>query len=267
MSVRFLLTLVSSVLGALGPQPAHADCARSYSLGLSESGTFAYAEAGQIKGLIPSLVQELSRRTGCQFTVLNLPRARIWLEWEAGKLDIATGALRTPERDRLGRWLAFGYVQEELITPLPMPGHTLAGWLQQSGRPSLGRVRSAVSGDEADRLLASPEYAGQVELVVDHATVIRKLYAGRNGGALLPRPAFDKLARQLGLDPDGVPSYRVDELPRVAYGFYFRVPQVDPDDLQLLAAAMNQLLDTGFNEKAYADIVGKSVAARIFRPR
>ncbi|MDZ7919450.1 substrate-binding periplasmic protein [Rhodoferax sp.] len=45
------------------------------------------------------LLALLEKRTGCQMSVVVLPRSRVWAEMKAGTLDIATAVIATPERE------------------------------------------------------------------------------------------------------------------------------------------------------------------------
>jgi len=58
-------------------------------------------------GIDARLLDEIHKRTGCEITRVVLPRNRIWSELENGSLDLATGAIPTPERRAYGFLLPY----------------------------------------------------------------------------------------------------------------------------------------------------------------
>lgn len=67
--------------------------------------SFAFFEAGLLysertnDGIDKAVVDELARRSKCQFETSVKPRPRIWLELERGELMMTGSALRTDERE------------------------------------------------------------------------------------------------------------------------------------------------------------------------
>lgn len=50
-------------------------------------------------GIDKLLIQEIKKRSGCEFNEYEAPRARIWEELKTGNLDVATAGVKTSERD------------------------------------------------------------------------------------------------------------------------------------------------------------------------
>lgn len=67
--------------------------------------TFSFFESGLLysektnDGIDKAVMEELARRSKCQFDFSLKPRARIWLELERGELMMTGSALRTDERE------------------------------------------------------------------------------------------------------------------------------------------------------------------------
>lgn len=103
---RGLITALALVLGVLGPAVAAEDyCSRPVRVALFEFGVLYRAATDD--GIDPHLLAAIQSRTGCQFERVVLPRNRIWAELQSGSLDLATGAIPTPERKAYGYMLPY----------------------------------------------------------------------------------------------------------------------------------------------------------------
>jgi polar amino acid transport system substrate-binding protein len=108
MIVRhFVVVLVSMLLGIGSVWSASVEdyCARPIRVALFEFGILYRASTNT--GIDPYLLDEIHKRTGCEFERVLLPRNRIWAELENGSLDLATGAIPTPERREYGFLLPY----------------------------------------------------------------------------------------------------------------------------------------------------------------
>jgi len=80
-------------------------CSRPMRVALFEFGVMYRSATGD--GIDARLVDALSKRTGCTFVQVVLPRNRIWNELQNGSLDFATAAIPTPERKVYGYLLPY----------------------------------------------------------------------------------------------------------------------------------------------------------------
>ena len=80
-------------------------CSRPVRVALFEFGVLYRATTDD--GIDPQLLDAIKSRTGCQFERVVLPRNRIWAELQNGSLDLATGAIPTPERKAYGFLLPY----------------------------------------------------------------------------------------------------------------------------------------------------------------
>lgn len=80
-------------------------CSKPVRVALFEFGVL-YRSATE-DGIDTRLLDTLAQRTGCTFERVLMPRARIWAELQTGTLDMATGALPTPERKAYGFLLPY----------------------------------------------------------------------------------------------------------------------------------------------------------------
>lgn len=189
---------------ARGPTaPAAAPCPdRAITVAFYEFGALFQAVGGEQgdgfigRGVDVDLLRELRRRSGCRFEGTLMTRARIWSELEAGRLDMTTSGIATPERERLYAFAPYILLKHHawmLKAHAPVPGG-LAGFMAD---PKLrwgavrghrhtpaydaaldqarGQVRVVEATDDAQllRLLAE----GSVDAVVGHAVVLRRYAA------------------------------------------------------------------------------------------
>jgi polar amino acid transport system substrate-binding protein len=100
------LIAVAALFCAMGSAVASNDyCSRPVRVALFEFGVLYRATTDD--GVDPHLLDAIANRTGCQFDRVVLPRNRIWAELQNGSLDLATGAIPTPERKAYGYLLPY----------------------------------------------------------------------------------------------------------------------------------------------------------------
>jgi polar amino acid transport system substrate-binding protein len=188
---------------AKGPSaPEAAPCPeRPITVAFYEFGALYQAAGGVVdgftgRGIDVDLLRELRHRSGCRFEGMVMTRARIWSELEAGRLDMTTSGIATPEREK--RYAFAPYIQLKhhvwmLQSHPPVQGgldgfmseprlrwgavrgyrHTPAYDAALDQARSQGRVVEATDDAQLLRLLAE----GTVDAVVGHAVVLRRYAA------------------------------------------------------------------------------------------
>lgn len=163
-------------------------------VGLSDLGYTAFREAGgKIGGISVDMVNEIARRTGCKFEFFWFPRQRLFVELEAGRIDMTMAALRTPERDAYARYLPYAWLQYDLILSEPAGQHyaSLTDFVAR-GTGRLNVTRGMNYDAAVETQLALLAEAGRLEVVNDFETVFGKLEMGRADGTLATPPIYTK---------------------------------------------------------------------------
>jgi polar amino acid transport system substrate-binding protein len=177
----------------LGLSTAHAGtvCPAVTRVGLSDLGYTAFRDGGKIGGISVDVVNEIARRTGCKFEFLWFPRQRLFIELEAGHIDMTMGALRTPERDAYARHLPYAYLQYDLILSEPQGRRyaSLADFVAR-GTGRLNVTRGMTYDAAVETQLALLASAGRLEVVNDFETVFGKMEMGRADGTLATPPIY-----------------------------------------------------------------------------
>jgi polar amino acid transport system substrate-binding protein len=189
---------------ARGPAaPAAAPCPdRPITVAFYEFGALYQAGGGEVadgfagRGIDVDLLRELRRRSGCRFEGTVMTRARIWSELDAGRLDMTTSGIATPDREK--RYAFAPYIQLKhhvwMLASHPAVAGGLAGFMADpklrwgavrgyrhtpaydaalDQARSQGRVVEATDDAQLLRLLAE----GSVDAVLGHAVVLRRYAA------------------------------------------------------------------------------------------
>ncbi len=175
---RIVSLLLMSLLLAKGTLAASAAdyCSKPVRVAMFEFGVLYRASTGD--GVDSRLLDVLAQRSGCVFERVLMPRARIWHELQGGTLDMATGAIPTPERK------AFGYLMPYLTTRNVVLVRKAVGAVPDSmaafsaGSLRVGMVRSFKHEPAYDSWLSDLAAKGRVKEVADVAELFRYLERG-----------------------------------------------------------------------------------------
>ncbi|RZJ06864.1 MAG: ABC transporter substrate-binding protein [Rubrivivax sp.] len=244
---------------ALASAGAQAGCAREFNVGMPEPSVGAYIEKGEWRGLLPEMLDELARRSGCSFKLLPLPRARMVLQFDQGELDVLTSVTQTPERDSKGRYMPYAFGALTIIVTRS-DVHTVDD-LRRRPELKLGTVRGLRLGRLQGAVDSLP--TNQVEYSANFSNLIAKLTAGRLQAAVLPSVVEAKM-RLDGQLP--VNSARL-ELPGITpevVGLYLS-HRVTEADFELLQRHLDAMRREGWIRARYVHYVGETETKRLFR--
>jgi polar amino acid transport system substrate-binding protein len=252
-----------ALLLALASTAAPAACSREFSVGISELGYGAYQQGGRWQGIVPALIAELSRRSGCPLVLAGRPRARVVLEFEQGQLDMMTSSLQLPERDRIAYFLPYSHTEVDLIIASDKVPRSLEGWRQ---RPELklGMVRGIRMSPRLNAIVDTLLASRQAELSSDYENLAAKLVAGRVQAALIPSIIHVKLRRD-GQLPSQATTVDLPEASTDVLGLYLNRSAATTEDVQLLRQHLDAMRREGWVQAIYARHVGDAEARRLFR--
>ena len=259
-----------ATLGALGtlgalscPGTAQAQCGRPLKVALSDLGLGSYVEQGQIRGLMPDLIAELQARTGCNFDLVFLPRARALMDFDHGTVDIITSMLRTAARDRVGAYLPYGYTKHDLLV-VPEAAAGLQGLADIIRRPelTLGVVRGIRTSERIDAHLEQLLAIRRAEYSTDFANLAAKLSARRVQAALMPNAVYLKLRRDGALPADLVVVDEPEARPQML-GLYVNRQAVAARTLALLEKQLDDMVRSGWMRQRYAQHFGEAETRRM----
>ena len=148
---------------------------------LSPAGALVQLREEHLDGVLPDLVELLSRRLGCPVDARLTPRARqVKMFFETHEADIFWPAVRHPRRDLAGRFCSFFKGVVHLVTRADTGAPTIdtAGLLAR--REWLGAMVSGYTfGPVYDDLVRALSLQHRLTMVRDPSTALRMVAAGR----------------------------------------------------------------------------------------
>ncbi len=232
-------------------------------MAVSDLGVGSYQEQGQLRGLIPELMQELSARSGCRLELVFLPRARALQDFDSGRVDIITSMLRTDARDAVAQFLPYGYTKHDLLlVPEAAAGiHNLADLIR---RPelSLGVVRGIRTNTRVDLHLEQLLETRRAEFSADFTNLATKLAARRIQAAIMPNALHIKLRRDGALAPDIVAISIPEARPQVL-GLYVHRTAVPAAAGKQLQEQLALMVKRGWVRQAYVRHFGEAETRRM----
>ncbi len=174
-----------AALGALaagwaGGALAQGAC-RPLRMPLSPAGALVQLREEHLDGVLPDLVELLSRRLGCPVDARLTPRARqVKMFFETHEADIFWPAVRHPRRDPAGRFSTFFKGVVHLVTRAESGGPDLDAQGLLARRDWLGAMVSGYSfGPQYDELVRAMSLQQRLTMVRDPSTALRMVQAGR----------------------------------------------------------------------------------------
>jgi hypothetical protein len=141
-----------------------------------------------------ALFAELSRRTGCQFSLLaEMPRARQWKLYLAGKLAIVSSALPVPARDAVGWFEQYQQIRNVLVMRKDHIHGTDPAAILGASNVTIGVVRGYSLGHYWDALLARSDIAAHLDYYVDIKTIFHMIDIGRVDAVITTQWVYDDL--------------------------------------------------------------------------
>jgi polar amino acid transport system substrate-binding protein len=252
------------LLAALPALAADFSCPALTRVGISDLGYTAFQERGAYRGTAVDLVEELGRRTGCKFRLEWYPRERLFVQFANGRLDMAMGSLRDPERDRSGGWIPYTYTQFELLLTHASAGNfrSLAEFVDgSSGR--LNVTRGISYPPPVQLQLERLQKLGRLEYVNDYEVVFKKIIAGRADGTLAP-PIIHRLHQRRFRLEGKLTALTITEWPRRMAGAYLSNATVTRDAQRGFARAIYDMVADGTVQKIYERYLGAEVTHQMF---
>lgn len=245
---------------------AAAACPPLTRVGVSDLGYSSYRTETGFAGISVDVGNELARRTGCKVSFIWFPRGRLFVELEAGRIDLTLGAVHTPERDVFATYLPYAFVQYDLVLSKRVAGRFsgLADFVAHS-TARLNVTRGIHYGPAIEAELATLAKAGRLELVNDFETVFNKLDMGRADGTLASPPIYASHLKRAGLEA-AVTIVPLPESPPQFIGAYASKKTVPPELLDAYTAALRGIIADKTILAIYANYMGADITRRVFKP-
>jgi len=240
-------------------------CPSTTKVGISDLGLSAYRDGQKVVGAAVDIVDELARRAGCKVQYVWLPRQRLFVEMEAGRVDMTMGAVRLPERDAYGTFFPYAYLQYDLLLSRQEDKHytSLADFVARgSGRLNVTR---GIKYDPAiETLLDTLASKGRLEEVNNFDTVFSKLEMGRSVGTLASPPIYTRFLNMARFRHQIVVIPLPESEPQFT-GIYLSRRSLSAADRQSYALALKSMLADQAIVAIYNRYFDDATVKRLFR--
>lgn len=253
-----VLQLVLASLACL-PLLSQAECGQ---LGLAyyELGALYYKTSqGDYSGIDKDVVDELSKRSGCQFQTVLESRVRIWSQLRQHDLDMSVSGIATPEREEFAYFIPYFATRNFVLmqATLPTNAHTMEGFLRLP-QLKVAVVKSFKHGQQYDAWLTKLRQQERVVEAADFDSVMRIFLAKRVDAVLALPTSLEPLRRK----DNPLPFIVLDWAPHdyVPHGLVISRKRVPATTVELFRHHIQQMHDDGTLEKIYTYHVGAELA-------
>jgi polar amino acid transport system substrate-binding protein len=156
---------------------------------------------GQWQGIDKDVVEELGRRSGCNFKGAVESRVRIWTAMQNGQLDMTVSGIPTPEREKFAHFIPYLSTRNYVLLQKDVAVRSMDEFL---ANPDLriAVVRSFLHGEPYDAWLDKLRAQGRVYVASDFTGIIRQLRNGRVQAVLALPTSWVPILRREGMTGD-----------------------------------------------------------------
>lgn len=235
--------VLASALGFSAP--SYGDC--DISLRWDDDPPYFMEQEDEVVGIDADLVREAMERLDCRLSFQKLPWARALLELHDGRVDMLSGAYRTPEREEYGHYSqVYGLVSPNVLfvrrsdeTRFDLSG--LKQLLESDFR--LGAQINVAYSEEYSALVQNPDYEKNIQYLSRRESLWRMLARNRVDGVVASQLTGLYEIKELGLSGAIVPSSLVVSN-KPAY-FVFSKASVDSEFVANFDLVLQSMLDDG----------------------
>lgn len=243
------VVLVVSVFGFAAQSVA--EC--SITLRWDDDAPYFIPQQGHVAGIDADLSREIMRRMGCDLSLVKLPWARALVELREGRIDMLSGAYRTPQREKYAYYASVVptispnllFVRRSDLAGFEFPG--LREALDAGFR--LGAQINVAYSEEYGALIQEPAYADRIEKTSSRVSLWRMLALNRIDGVIADKLTALHEIQELGLS-DQIAHSPVIVASKEAH-YIFSKETVSPE----FVADFDRTLEAMQNDGTYSAIV------------
>jgi len=235
--------------------PSYGDC--DITLRWDDDPPYLMAQADEVIGIDVDLAREAMGRLGCSLSLEKLPWARALRELRDGRVDMLSGAYRTPERELYAHYSnVVGLVFPNILfvrrsDEATFDSNGLRELLESDFR--LGAQINVSYSDEYSALVQNPNYVKNIQYLSSRESLWKMLARNRVDGVVASQLTGLYEIRELGLSDKVIPSSLVISN-KPAY-FIFSKASVGSKFVADFDLALQSMLDDG----TFATIVNRYV--------
>jgi polar amino acid transport system substrate-binding protein len=245
---------------------ADGHCSHTYRVGISQIGYSYYlGEDGTPAGSAFDFYEELTRRSGCTFQLVPLPRMRAWHDAGLRQLDIISPTIRTEERDQQGVFVEYFKNRNDILIDRRHAAgiHSLSQLLADPNI-SIGLIRGHSNGPYFDRQLLPLAERQRIQLSTNPHNLFLKLQAGRIQATVMTAGLYQKELDELGLG-EQLRIIPVPESDAFSVGLYLSRLTLSQASIDWLSLHVRAMIADGTLRQLLSKRHGKTLTARLYQ--
>ena len=215
-------------------------------------------------GIDKDIARELARRSGREFRLVYMPRARIWKDMEQGSIMMTGSGIETPERDKFAWFIPCMAMKNYVISDRAMHIRNIAE-MQKNPDFRVGVIRSYKHGKAADAVIDDLKKQGKVTEVAQQQQLYRMLKVGRISAFMaLPTASAFYLDRMKMKDSVEITNLFPSD-PPIVHSVVFSKKYFSAAEMRQWRKILNEMTFDGTLERIYAGYVGRVYAAEMLK--
>ncbi|WP_374029167.1 substrate-binding periplasmic protein [Bdellovibrio bacteriovorus] len=234
-------------------------CERRFSVGLNNYKPLAYRENGRLYGLAHDLIKELEKKTGCEFTEIEMGRPTAAERINNDRVDMLALLVKSTEYEKGGVFVPFYNSHRELTVAAKIfaKNKKIEDYLADENIKFAYMIgnRTVISEEEEKTLLKGARLIG----TPDPEGAFRLLKEGRVQALLFSSLVTDYYIRQMSIDK----IHRVADTGRKAeVGFYLSARRVSSAEREMFAHALAEIKKDGSFLRIFSKYMSEEQALR-----
>lgn len=218
-------------------------------------------------GWEPEMLEEITKRTGCEFDGQPLPRARTWPELEAGNVDMVMSAVITPDRLKYMRFVLLVDIKNLAFVRKDIREKSLEEFFANPTRMA-GLMRGTYTGPSYQKLFE--QLKAQNRLVeVDSEEQLFKMLFDHRADLVVNHPFNAEI--WLNKYPEQRPLIKSEDWalqdPRLPGGFGFSNKTFSAESVAAWTELVRKMAEDGYWHKVFGRYVPPNPGFRIFDPK
>jgi len=166
-------------------------------------GLLYFEQDGRGQGIGQEVIDELIKRTGCEFQTQLMPRARTWNDLSTGYLDMTHDGIENQERTRVSWFIPYNRIKNYAVIKNSVASKIQGSesFLNQKNL-QFGTVRSFKHGVEHEAWLDRMKSEHRVQESANIDILFNKLKHGRIDAILAPPAVYRKFLKDLKIEND-----------------------------------------------------------------
>lgn len=247
--IKFCGGILLTVLCQTLLSPAQAKCERTFRVGVIQNEPLYFLDKNVARGSVLDILEELRKRTGCDFQILEMSRPSLVEKIRNSSVDISILSIRTPTMDTVGKFIQmFRSYRAVILAPeLQKKRYDLHQALADKSVifGSFIGTQGYFLNDEITRLREQ----GRIRDFPDYATVFQALKRGQVKVFIGSVAISDYFLQKYKMSDFGM---QIDRQVVTGVGSYYSPKRLSDSDIKMLEEALQTMVKDGTFARIYS---------------